>query len=290
MKHADDPRIGSLVEQWRLVERLGEGPDWSTYRARRFAEECVLRILHAEAQTPAKIAHFLAVPIGVPESHPDAIAFSECGQSRSGEWFLRCPYSPDPSFAAAVSTSADRAVRALRPERSSTRIEAALLATADVLDCLAAAHDEGVLHRDVRPECLFLGADGRVRVASFGLLPRAHTFDPGDSAFASPECAMGFYDQLDARADVFSVGAVLRTMLTGHRLHQEKSPTKALLAAATEPVTPLAELGTTLPESVVRIVDKALQWDRRDRYVDARAMRDAVMEAATTLGSSPASN
>ena len=290
MKHTGDSRIGSLVEQWRVVERLGEGPDWSTYRARRFAEECVLRILNTNAETPAKVAHFLAVPIGAPEGHPDAIAFSECGQSRAGEWFLRCAYSPDPSFAASVSPSAETSLRALRPARKVMALEVALRATAKVLDCLAAAHDRGILHRDVRPECLFLGVDGRVRVASFGLLPRAHTFDLGGCAFASPECAMGLYDQLDARADVFSVGAVLRTMLTGHRLHEEKSPADALLAAATERVTPLAELGTTLPEAVVRVVDRALQWDRRNRYGDARAMRDAVMEAASSLGMSRASS
>ncbi len=168
-------------------------------------------------------------------------------------------------------------------------LEVALRATAKVLDCLAGAHDQGLLHRDIRPECLFLGEDGRIRVASFGLLPQAYTFDLGDSAFASPECAMGLYDQLDARADVFSVGAVLRTMLTGERLHQDKTRTEALVAAATEAVTPLVELGTALPEAVVRVIDKALEWDRRRRYDDARAMRDAVVGAATSLGTSSAS-
>jgi serine/threonine-protein kinase len=234
-----------------------------------------------------RVAHFLSVPLDSPRGHPDTVAFSECGQSRAGEWFLRCPYVPDPSFATYVPTSAALPDRTLRPARRRVITpELAIEATMKVLDCLEIAHEQGILHRDVRPACLFLGEDGRVRVAGFGLLPRAHTFDLGDSAFASPECAMGLHEQLDVRADVFSVGAVLRTLLTGRHLHRETSRTEALVAAATEPVTPLAQQGSTLPEAVVHVLDKALRWDRRHRYDDARSMRDALREASRSLGTS----
>lgn len=280
-RRGPDPRIGSIVEQWRIVERLAEGTEWSTYRARRFGEECVLRILAADAATLGRVAHFHAVgAMGAALDHPDVVHFSECGQSRSGEWFLRCPYVPDPSFVARVKEAQNLPVRSLRPGRPTMKMAPALAATAKVLDCLATAHEAGVLHRDVRPECLFLGPEGRVRVASFGLVPHLHTFSLGDSSFASPEQAMGLYEQLDARADLFSVGAVLRTMLTGLRLHEGRTPEQAWTAAATVPVKPLAELESRLPEKVLRLLDTAMQWDRRNRFSDARTMREAVLEAA----------
>jgi serine/threonine protein kinase len=280
-RRGPDPRIGSLVEQWRIVERLAEGAEWSVYRAKRFGEECVMRILDPEAATLQRIAHFHAVGNhGSALAHPDVVDFSECGQSRSGEWFLRCPYVPDPSFARHASEANDLLVGSLSPGRPTMKIAPALAATAKVLDCLSAAHDAGVLHGDVRPEGLFLGPEGRVRVASFRLGPRVHTFSLGDASFTSPEQAMGLDDHLDARADLFSVGAVLRCMLTGLRLHEGKTFEQAWVAAATIPVKPLAELGSALPEKVVRLIDTAMQWDRRNRYADARAMRNAVLEAA----------
>jgi eukaryotic-like serine/threonine-protein kinase len=162
-----------------------------------------------------------------------------------------------------------------------------VLSVADsVLDVLAAAHDKGVLHRDLKPENVFLTHDGKVKLLDFGV---ARWNDGkqssevtgigmvlGTPAFMPPEQALGLREEVDARSDIWALGATLFTLLTGESVHTGDNAKAKLVATATKPARKLREVLPSLPTSVTSVIDRALEYHRSERWDDANAMREAL--------------
>ena len=165
-----------------------------------------------------------------------------------------------------------------------------------ILDCLASCHAMGVIHRDLKPANIFITKEAEVKVLDFGVAQfRSATAERtatgtalGTPSYMSPEQAMGLVDQLDGRADLFSVGAILHALITGHRINKGRTENEALVMAATTPVPSVARIAPDLPVEVIALIDKSLAWDRRNRFDDAKAMREGVRYALRTLGVEPA--
>jgi len=159
---------------------------------------------------------------------------------------------------------------------------------AQVLSALVAAHRAGVVHRDIKPDNIFLLADAAVpdtvKVLDFGIAKLSIEGQAkltgtgamlGTPAFMAPEQARGEGD-VDARADVYAVGATMYQALTG-RLPYEAASIPALLFAIVEKTPPpLAELRPDLPSDFVAVVERAMAKDRAARFADADAMRRAL--------------
>jgi len=171
----------------------------------------------------------------------------------------------------------------------------------ELLDVLAAAHTKGVVHRDIKPENVFLTRTGKVKVLDFGIARLGSSPAPrrrrksgatmGTPAFMSPEQARGRWDEVDARSDLWAVGATMFALLTGRFVHQAGTLNEQLLAAMT---TVAPAIGTVLPDldpEVARVVDRALAPSADDRWPDARAMQAGIREAyaATQRPRSPRS-
>ncbi len=162
-----------------------------------------------------------------------------------------------------------------------------VLAVADqVLDVLAAFHERGVIHRDIKPGNLFITKAGIVKVLDFGL---ARLRDPrfggaptqsgivlGTAAYMPPEQAQGKADQVEARSDIFAVGAVMFRALTGRPVHEAKGATERLLQAMKDRAPSVGLVAPTVPPWVVGVVDKALSFDKKERWASAAEMRAAV--------------
>jgi eukaryotic-like serine/threonine-protein kinase len=152
-----------------------------------------------------------------------------------------------------------------------------------LLDVLAAAHEQGVVHRDVKPDNAFLTVDGRFKILDFGI---ARLLDGtgatrsgqllGTPAFMSPEQANGRVREIDGRSDVWSVGAVLFALLTGAEVHVGSTPSEQMIYAATQTARPIQSLAPWLAPDVAFVINRSLAFERDRRWPTARAMQLAL--------------
>ncbi len=167
-------------------------------------------------------------------------------------------------------------------------------ALAGVADALQALHAAGTVHRDVKPANLLMREDGRLVLADFGLArtPEAATLTRtgamvGTPAYMSPEQVLGRQDAIDARSDVYGLGAVLYECLAGRvPFLTDAWPQLVSLIVAQRPVPPGVH-GHDVPAPLARIALKALEKDPADRYATAAAMADdlrAFAEGREVLG------
>jgi serine/threonine-protein kinase len=158
-----------------------------------------------------------------------------------------------------------------------------------VLEVLAVAHDASVIHRDIKPGNVFVTKAGyaklldfglaRVRDGSISLIPTAQGTVMGTAGYMAPEQARGKMDLIDARSDIFSVGAVMFKALTGRRIHERPTTFDVTMAAMTERAP---RLETVMPEArpmLCAAVDKALAFEKNDRWFSAREMFGALRAA-----------
>jgi tetratricopeptide (TPR) repeat protein len=173
---------------------------------------------------------------------------------------------------------------AQRLEGGALVIHDALAVTAQVLDALGAAHARGLIHRDVKPANIFLVDDdvARVKVLDFGLaraISASRVTTPGrilgTPAYMSPEQVRGDA-RLDARADLWSVGAVLFEMLSGSAPFGHGAALTTLFQIAFSAPQRLADLAPALPPHLVAVVERALARDPAARFADADAFRRAL--------------
>ncbi|GMV13563.1 MAG: protein kinase [Polyangiaceae bacterium] len=165
-----------------------------------------------------------------------------------------------------------------------------------VLDFLAVCHGQSIVHRDLKPANIFVTDSGYVKVLDFGVARlREAGVDPtlagtalGTPAYMAPEQALGSNDRIDARTDLFSIGAVLHALVSGKRLHEGRSHQEAFVLAATRPAPSVARAKPDLPPDVVALVDRALQWDPRNRFQNAQEMRDEIARVLGVLQGAPA--
>ena len=157
-----------------------------------------------------------------------------------------------------------------------------------VADALAAAHEAGVVHCDVKPENVMVRRDGRVKVLDFGIARLIRRGDDlaslsagggehtgsglvlGTPAYLSPEQIRGL--ELDGRSDLFSLGVMLFELLTGGRPFAEGSIAQTISAILERPAPSPAERGIVLPAGLEAILQRLLRKEREQRYLGAREL------------------
>jgi serine/threonine-protein kinase len=165
--------------------------------------------------------------------------------------------------------------------------EAEALAVADaVLDVLTAAHAKQIIHRDIKPSNLFLTNSGRLKLLDFGIAgfrERSGVFPTtgegvcmGTPGFMAPEQARGRWKDVDARTDLWSVGALMFRLLTGRIVHEAESSNEYVIAAATTNAPSLATFAPSQSLGMVEMVDRALKSDPAQRFQTALEMQTAV--------------
>jgi serine/threonine protein kinase len=275
-------RVGALLKGKYTLDRvLGTGGMATVYAGtHRNGKEFAIKVLHAELSMRSDMrTRFLREGyLANRVNHPGAVAVLDDDIADDGGAFL------------VMELIHGQTVESLW-ERQRGRLPLPLVAGIgmQLLDVLTAAHARGLIHRDIKPGNLMVTHDGQLKVLDFGIarlrdMAGAQTTQTGmvmgTPAFMAPEHAMAKTEEIDAQTDVWAVGATMFTLATGKLVHEADNTQQMLVKAATQPARPVASLMPTMPTALGQVIDRALAFDKANRWSSAAAMHAALREAA----------
>ncbi|MBK8213236.1 MAG: serine/threonine protein kinase [Myxococcales bacterium] len=283
---AGEERVGRTLGKYTLLRAIGEGGMAVVYEAlHRNGNRVALKLLRPEVSVGADVrARFVREGYAANKVPRGAVRILD-DDERDGLAYLVMELLDGVTLDVFARAVLDE--QSGRGDRRPVPAALAVAIGAHILVTLSLAHDAGVVHRDIKPENVFLERSGTVKLLDFGI---ARVAMPGEKsstvtgrvlgtpAFASPEQAYGRRAEVDARSDIYSVGATLFTILSGRLVHEADSPEEALILAATEPAQKLGTV-TDIHPAIAEVVDRALRHERDERWPTAAAMGAALREA-----------
>ncbi len=279
-------RVGmTLHDKWRLDALLGVGGMAAVYAAtHRNGARAAIKMLHLAVSLDADVRRrflregYLANAV----AHPGSVRVLDDDVAEDGSAFL------------VMELLEGESLDALAERRGGKLPAAEVLPFAErLLDVLVAAHQKGIVHRDIKPDNVFLTREGVIKLLDFGIARMrdggavaltAEGASFGTPAFMAPEQALGRTDEIDGRTDLFSVGATMFFLLTGRCVHVTRTLNEQIVAQATTQPPPLASVAPQIPAVVSAIVDRALAFAKPQRWPNARAMREAIHAVHDLLG------
>jgi serine/threonine-protein kinase len=284
-------RLGRVLrEKYRLDRVLGVGGMAAVYAAtHRNQKQFAVKVLHPEISRNADIrARFIREGYAANSvNHEGAVAVLDDDTAEDGSAFLVMELLEG----APVETLWEQHAHRL----SMTEV---LAIAAQLLDVLAAAHQKAIVHRDVKPANLFLTKNAQLKVLDFGI---ARVRDAatsaanmtatgallGTPAFMPPEQALGNTNELDGQTDLWAVGATMFTLFSGLFVHDADNAQKLMILAATTPPRPLVTVAPHAAPAFALVVDRALAFDKKNRFASATEMRAAVEDAYCAIAKRP---
>ena len=282
-------RIGVVLRgKYTLESILGVGGMATVYVAKhRNRKVFAIKMLHADLSTRETMrTRFLREGyVANSVMHPGAVAVIDDDIAEDGSAFLVMELL-DGAPVDEIWMEHERRV----PTAIVLSIGAALL------DVLAAAHERGIIHRDLKPANLLVTCEGELKVLDFGIARLRDGSGGGGTAtgamlgtpaFMAPEQAHGKTNEIDAQTDLWAVGATLFTLLSGVLVHDGDNAQQIVVAAATKPAPLLSTVAGHVPAEVAQVIDRALAFEKADRWPTAVAMREALQAASTAALGTP---
>jgi eukaryotic-like serine/threonine-protein kinase len=273
-----DSLTGAVIDQRYLIKsRLARGGMSTVYLAtdQRLERDVALKVLYPHlAEDSSFLERFEREAKSAARlSHPHVVGVLDQGTDGSLA-YLVMEYVPG------------RTLRALLDDQGPLSPRQALALLDPVIEGLAAAHAAGLIHRDVKPENVLLAADGRIKIADFGLA-RAVTANTstatlvGTVAYIAPELVTD--GAADARADIYSAGIMLYEMLTGRQPFSGEAP----IQIAFQHVHSTVPAPSAVIPGLARDLDELVQWctaqDPEERPVDGTALLGELRHIRTAL-------
>jgi len=288
------PEPGQQLLHYRLIEKIGEGGMGVVWKAEdtKLHRDVALKLLPDKlAADPERRARFEREAQAIAAlNHPGVVTIHSVEQAED-LFFISMEYVEGKPLSALISKDGMAS-----NEMFSVAIQ--------VAEAIAVAHERGITHRDLKPDNVMIGSDGRVKVLDFGLAKLAdgtatdgrldatgmatatvtsHGRIVGTVNYMSPEQAEG--QPVDARSDVFSLGILLYEMATGRRPFSGDTPISTISAIIKDTPISLTELKQTLPRHLDRIVHRCLSKDPDRRYETAKGLRNDLEELKREIDS-----
>src|SRR5579864_7241474 len=272
------PLIGSTVSHYRILERLGGGGMGVVYKGwdLRLERYAAVKFLspHRSSSDDFKRRFAREARTASRLEHPNICTVFETDETDDGRLFIAMAFCEGESLKRKI-------------ERGPLPLPQALGIAAQVAAGLAAAHDKGVVHRDVKPGNVMVAEDGRVKIVDFGIARLAdetrltRTGDVmGTTAYISPEQFLSA--ETDHRSDLWSLGVVLYEMLTGRLPWINGDEHELINAIVKRPPRSISTLRPGVPQTLERVVARALAKRPADRYQRAAELQ-ADLLAITEL-------
>src|SRR5215468_10786238 len=265
--------IGQTISHYRILEKLGAGGMGVVYKA----EDTRLNRAVALKFLPENLAHEAHACSAL--NHPNICTIYDVGE-QDGRPFMAMEFIDGETLRHYIGGK----------PLSTERVLDLCIQIADALD---AAHSEGIIHRDIKPGNIFITKRGQAKVLDFGLAklvpkgigtggpnaPRGIPEEPtsivgvisGTPSYMSPEQVRG--DDLDTRADLFSLGLLLYEMATGKKAFSGSTGGVIIEAILSRPPEPVRSLNPELPVELEAIINKAIEKDKEKRYHSAADLR-----------------
>jgi len=268
-----------LAGRYRVERELGRGGMATVYLARdlRYDRPVAIKVLLPELASALGSERFLReIRIAATLRHPHILPLLDSGDAE-GVPFYVMPFIEGESLSEKLA------------REKQLPIEEAVQIGREVADALAYAHERGVVHRDVKPANIMLDS-GHAVVADFGIALATQSTDPnrltatgvspGSPHYMSPEQAAG-ESEVDGRSDVYSLGCVLFEALAGDPPFTGRMPQAILAKKLAEPPPNLRIARDTVPDTLERVIVKALAKSPADRFRTARELGEALEAVAS---------
>jgi serine/threonine protein kinase len=269
-----------LRDRWRIDARISRGGVGTVYAAthKNNGSRAAIKVLHPEFSRDVDTrSRFLQEGYAANQvNHPGVVRILDDDTSEDGHAYL------------VMELLEGELLETRRVRKGGTLPLPDVYEVGDqLLDVLAAAHEKGIVHRDIKPDNLFVTQEGRLKVLDFGFAQMKSSFRSevtatgfllGTPGFMSPEQAVGNRPQIDAQTDIWAVGATLFQLISGEAVHAGESAAEMLVAAANFPPRSLATMTTGINPRLVQLVDRAVAFEKKNRWPNARAMQFALRE------------
>ena len=275
-------RVGSVLgKRYEILEQLGAGGMGAVYKVhdRELERIVAMKVIRPElAQTADVLNRFKQeLIIARKVTHKNVSRIYDLAEA-DGVKFITMEFIEG------------RSLSSLLQERGKLEPKQAAAVIVQVCRALEAAHAEGVIHRDLKPQNIMLDAHDRVVVMDFGIARSVEIGSMtqtgvvlGTPAYMSPEQAKG--EELDARSDLFTVGIIFYELLTGGSPYKSETALEAMYKRTTEQVRPPIQVASQIPKPLSDIAVHCLEIDKSKRYASAaEIVADLEAWAGGTLG------
>ncbi|MDP4621122.1 MAG: protein kinase, partial [Thermoleophilia bacterium] len=268
-----------LGERYELGHQIGSGGMATVYLAydtvldREVAVKILAERFAADQAFVERFRREASAAAGL--NHPNIVAVYDRGGAED-TYYIVMEYLSGPDL--------KKVIRDQGPLDPAVAVDNAL----QILSALTAAHGAGIIHRDIKPQNVMVGEDGRLRVADFGIA-RADADQQmteagsviGTAQYLSPEQAQG--EETTAASDTYAVGVVLYEMLTGRVPFDGDRPVTVAMKQINEPPVPPRVFAPDIPPALDAVVMKALSKRPEDRFVTAEDFTAALLDVRAEM-------